>query len=85
MPQRTRCATPFRSYDRKVRFGRQRSGERGFDLNADGIAHYGLLPTTLPRRCAAPAARGALRLLFRSTQAYLDTWRRANQRRTRGG
>ena len=68
-----------------MRFRRQRSGERGFDLNADGVAHYGLLPDYLAETLRRPGGKRALRLLFRSTQAYLDTWRRASQRRTRGG
>jgi hypothetical protein len=80
-----RLRYPFRSYDRKVRFRRQLSGERGFDLNADGVAHYGLLPDYLAETRRRPGGKRALRLLFRSTQAYLDTWRRASQRRTRGG
>ena len=33
---------PFRSYDGKVTFDRQTTGERSFDLNTDGVAHYGL-------------------------------------------
>jgi hypothetical protein len=68
---------PFPSYDRRVRFTRQRSGERSFDLNTDGIAHYGLLPDALAEVRRRPGGRRALRLLFRSAQAYLDTWRRA--------
>ena len=30
---------PFTSYDGRVEFKRQRTGERTFDLNRDGVAH----------------------------------------------
>ena len=35
---------PFKSFDGKVTFERQRSGERLFDFTKDGVAHYGLFP-----------------------------------------
>ncbi len=35
---------PFRSYDGKVEFVRERTGEFTYDLNIEGVAHYGLLP-----------------------------------------
>jgi microsomal dipeptidase-like Zn-dependent dipeptidase len=68
---------PFRSHDGRVRFARQRSGRRSFDLNRDGVAHYGLfadLVADMGRRRGGPAA---LRSLFRSAEAYLETWQRA--------
>jgi len=34
---------PFRSYDGQVTFTRERTGTRTFDLNTDGVAHYGLI------------------------------------------
>jgi microsomal dipeptidase-like Zn-dependent dipeptidase len=67
---------PFRSYHGDVMFGRQRTGERVFDLNADGVAHYGLFADLLAdvqRRAGGPKALG---VLFRSAEAYLRTWRR---------
>ena len=33
---------PFKSYDGKVTFDRQRTGERTFDYSNEGVAHYGL-------------------------------------------
>jgi microsomal dipeptidase-like Zn-dependent dipeptidase len=68
---------PFRSYDRKVKFGRQRTGERRFDLNGDGVAQYGLIPDLLARMQRRKDGKRAMRLLFRSAQAYIDTWNRA--------
>ncbi len=77
---------PFRSYDRQVRFVRQRTGERRYDLNADGVAHYGLLPDLLAAMEGRKGGKRALRLLFRSAEAYLETWGRAvNHRFGRSG
>jgi microsomal dipeptidase-like Zn-dependent dipeptidase len=71
---------PFRSYDGEVEFTRQRSGERVFDLNADGVAHYGLFADLLADTRRQPGGEKALRLLSRSAEAYLRTWRRAARR-----
>src|SRR5215216_3988177 len=68
---------PFRSHDRKVRFVRQRTGERRYDLNADGVAHYGLFPDLLAAMERRRGGKRALRPLFRSAEAYLETWGRA--------
>ena len=35
---------PFKSFDGRVTFERQRSGVREFDITKDGVAHYGLFP-----------------------------------------
>lgn len=68
---------PFKSYDGKVTFTRERTGTRTFDLNRDGVAHYGLMADLLADMRQAPGGRKALAVLFRSAQAYLDTWQRA--------
>ena len=64
---------PFKSYDGKVTFVRERTGERTFDLNKDGVAHYGLFADLL----ADMRGSKALPPLFRSAEAYLRTWQRA--------
>jgi hypothetical protein len=67
---------PFDGFVPGVRFARQRTGERSFDLNTDGVAHYGLLADLLadtrPQRRGAPA----LGVLFRSADAYVRMWER---------
>jgi microsomal dipeptidase-like Zn-dependent dipeptidase len=68
---------PFRSYDGKVRFSRQRTGTRTFDINADGVAHYGLMPDLLANVRRSGGGSEALRTLFGSAEAYLRTWERA--------
>jgi microsomal dipeptidase-like Zn-dependent dipeptidase len=66
---------PFRSFDGKVRFTRQRTGSRAFDINKDGVAHYGLLPDLLAKTAYEKRGRTALGVLFTGAAAYLRTWR----------
>ncbi len=72
-------AYPFRSYDGKVLFQRQQSGDRGFDLNVDGVAHYGLI-ADLVADMQQHGGRAALGPLFRSAEAYLRMWKLAYTR-----
>jgi microsomal dipeptidase-like Zn-dependent dipeptidase len=58
------------------RFARERSGRRVFDLNRDGVAHYGLI-ADLVADMRQQSDRSALRALFASARAYLRSWRRA--------
>lgn len=74
---------PFRSHDGKVRFTRQRTGERTFDLNADGVAHYGLFADLIADMETQKGGGRALRQLFRSAEAYLRMWERAEKRSAR--
>jgi microsomal dipeptidase-like Zn-dependent dipeptidase len=64
-----------------VAFTVQRTGERTFDLNADGVAHYGLLPDLLADMGRQPGGARATDLLFRSAEAYLQMWTAAERRR----
>ena len=74
---RVPLAYPFRSYDGRVLFRRQKTGQRAFDLNADGVAHYGLMPDLLADVSRQPQGRRALDVLFHSAEAYLRMWERA--------
>src|SRR3954451_10399028 len=68
---------PFRSYDGKVTFYRQRTGERTFDYNKEGVAQYGLYADwfqDLRRRGGPKLARD----LWNGAEAYLDMWERAD-------
>ena len=73
---RARLAYPFRSFDGRVSFDRQRTGRRTFDFNTDGVAHYGLLPDLLASVRKEPQGRKALSVLFGSAESYLRTWER---------
>jgi len=63
-------------------FDRQRSGERVYDLDADGVGHYWLYADLLADM-QEQTGRAVLGPHFRSTEGYLRTWERAvNHRRT---
>ncbi len=55
---------------------RQRSGQRIYDINVDGVAHYGLYPDWLQdlRQQAGPAITTDM---SRGAEAYLQMWERA--------
>jgi hypothetical protein len=54
----------------------QRSGTRTYDINADGVAHYGLYPDWIEdlRRIAGD---GIVEDMARGAEAYLQMWERA--------
>ena len=68
---------PFKSFDGRVTFQRQRSGEREFDITKDGVAHYGLFPDWWEdiRRVGGAAA---VKDMARGAEAYLQSWERVN-------
>jgi hypothetical protein len=68
---------PFRSYDGNVTFVCQLTGTRKYDLNKDGIAHYGLYADLIADVQRQKNGRKALRPFFRSAEAYLQMWSRA--------
>jgi hypothetical protein len=65
---------PFRAAG--FEFTRQRTGGRVYDLNTDGVAHYGLVADLLGDLRRQGAHR-ALATLYSSAEAYLRMWRRA--------
>ena len=72
---------PFKSYDGKVTFDRQRTGERTFDYTQEGVAHYGLYADwfeDLRRTGGAELARD----MSNGAEAYLQMWERASGIRT---
>ena len=69
---------PFTSYDGTATFHRETMGQRTWDLNTDGVAHYGLVPDLLADTLRQPDGEEAERLLFRSAEAYLQMWAQAH-------
>ena len=67
---------PFRSFDGGTLVDRQRSGTRTFDINTDGVAHFGLFPDWWERLRLTAGAR-ITRDLAAGSEAYLDMWERA--------
>jgi hypothetical protein len=74
---------PFKSYDGKVTLNRQRSGERTFDYNKDGVAHYGLYADWFQdvRGLGGPTMAADM---WRASEAYLEMWERADGIRAPG-
>ena len=66
-----------------VRIGQQHAGERVYDINADGVAQYGLYPDwieDLAMVAEAAQAGDGERIrddMARGAEAYLQTWERA--------
>lgn len=72
---------PFKSFDGNVSFDKQITGQRVFDLNTDGVAHYGLFPDYIADMQRSEGGEEAVKYLFRSAEAYLRAWERAEQAR----
>ena len=69
-------AYPFKSYDGKVTFDKQVTGERTFDYTQEGVAHYGLYPEwfeDLRRQGGQQMADD----MWDGAEAYLQMWERA--------
>ena len=60
-------------------FEKQRSGTRTYDINSDGVAHYGLYPDWIEdtRKVAGPDGPTLMREMGRGAEAYLQMWERA--------
>ena len=74
---------PFTSYDGKVSFQRQRTGERTFDYNSEGVAQYGLYADWFEdlRNTGGTALSNDM---WNAADAYLEMWERATGVRTPG-
>ena len=61
-------------------FDRQVSGNRTFNLNRDGMAHYGMLADQIQdiREHSGPEAYEAI---MKSAEGYLQMWERAEANR----
>jgi microsomal dipeptidase-like Zn-dependent dipeptidase len=67
---------PFKSLDGRVTFDRQVSGQRVYDVNVDGVAHYGLYPDWM-EQLRLLAGEPIARDLMSGAEAYLQTWERS--------
>src|SRR3954447_14210619 len=67
---------PFKSWDGTVTFDRQKTGERSFDINTDGVAHYGLYPDWV-EDLRMQAGDEIVKDMSRASEAYLQMWERA--------
>jgi microsomal dipeptidase-like Zn-dependent dipeptidase len=54
-----------------------RAGQRDFDFNRDGLAHYGLLPDLIADMKIVGASPQTIDALYSSARAYIEMWKRA--------
>jgi hypothetical protein len=76
IPPRDGVTYPFKSFDGKVTFDRQRSGERLFDFSKDGVAHYGMFPDWWENIRHSPDGPAVIHDMARGAEAYLQSWER---------
>jgi hypothetical protein len=50
-----------------------------YDLNTDGVAHYGLYPDYIADMMMQPGGKPAVATLFRSAEAYLQLWEKVEK------
>ncbi|MCZ4080166.1 membrane dipeptidase [Rhodococcus sp. H36-A4] len=69
---------PFTPFDGGTVMDRQRTGERVFDVNIDGAAHYGLIPDWIADTQLVAGADGDqfIEDLSHGAEAYLQMWER---------
>jgi hypothetical protein len=75
-PSQNPVKYPFLSFDRGSVISQQKSGTRTYDVNVDGVDHYGLYPDWIEdmRRVGG---RQILEDLANGAEAYLQMWERA--------
>lgn len=67
---------PFNSYDGSVSFGKETTGQRTWDYNVDGVAHYGLVPDWI-EDIRSIAGDEFIQDMAQGAEAYLRTWEAA--------
>jgi hypothetical protein len=67
---------PFKSFVGDVTFDKQKSGERVYDINVEGVDHYGLYPDWIEdlRKLAGDEI---VEDMARGAESYLQMWERA--------
>ena len=71
---------PFASYAGDVTFSEPWVGDRALDFNTEGLVHIGLLPELLQDARADAVSDEDLEPLFRSAEAYVRMWEKAEER-----
>jgi hypothetical protein len=73
-------AYPFTSCAGDVEFTQPYLGNRKVDFDHEGMIHIGLLPELLQDARTDAVDDAALEPLFRSAEAYIRMWEKAEQR-----
>jgi hypothetical protein len=68
---------PFKSFDGSVSLDKARWGERVWDINTDGVAHYGIYPDWL-EDLRMLAGDEIVKDMANGAEAYLQMWERAD-------
>jgi len=74
--QKSPLKYPFKSFDGRVTFERNRAGERTWDINTEGVAHYGLYADWLAD-VRQVGGEEMIKDVFNSAEAYLQMWERS--------
>ena len=61
------------------------AGRRDFDINIDGVAHYGMFADFLQDLANVGLRRDDLSVIFRSAEDYIEVWERCEAVRTGSG
>ncbi len=56
------------------------AGQRDFDINIDGVAHYGMLPDLIQDLKNVGLTDEDLLPLFHSAEDYIQTWEKCERR-----
>ncbi len=80
VPQANPITYPFASYAGDVTFTEPHLGHRTVDFNTEGMIHLGLLPELIEDVRRDGVTDAELEPLFRSAEAYLRMWERAEAR-----
>lgn len=79
-PQANPVMYPFTSHAGDVTFTQPRVGNRVLDFNKEGLVHLGLLPELVEDLRVDGVSQESIDSLFKSAEAYLQMWERAEQR-----
>jgi microsomal dipeptidase-like Zn-dependent dipeptidase len=79
-PQQHLIRYPFTSYAGDVTFTPPRLGNRTVDFDTEGMLHIGLLPELIEDARRDGVSDAELEPLFRSAEAYVRMWERAEAR-----
>lgn len=71
---------PFKSFDGSVTLDREKTGERVWDVNKEGVANYGLVPDWI-EDMRQVAGDSIVEDMAGGGEAYLRTWEGAAARR----
>jgi microsomal dipeptidase-like Zn-dependent dipeptidase len=67
---------PFKSFDGAVTLDKEKTGQRTWDINSDGVAQYGLYPDWV-EDLRMQAGDQIVNDMARGAEAYLEMWERA--------